>query len=460
VAESQPVGLFVPGPSPDSPGDPEVWRRLVFADVLAKYLASKNVDARCCVGVADLDDRALERAREREQSAEAFSADFVRSLKELGSKLGLDSRTGFHPASAQIEPMLDVCRQLLNKGRAYEKLRSVYYDVFRDRGYGGLVGTDLDKLDLGKTVDLEDYAKDNPKDFTLLKRASLRDLKAGEFVKTEWGNVRPSWYLQMAMAPGSRTDSIRVVLAGRTHQFPHLENLRAIWAKGLQAEPQIWMVVQAVGPREGEGAVPDLPGLLEQAVDPGVIRMWLLSVSYRKPLVYSREILRMWQNNWRRVQNLAADLRVVQAEEGKRGAEVDQALFDLKTGFTEAVEEDLGLYRFWPVLFESCKTLHQRFNNGDLTGAEAEAALDELARIDRVLGIIDWDGLPLPAAQWPDDLARLLESRDRAKKKRDYAEADRLRAEIREAGFILEDTPYGPRVYPGKGGQDGLRATR
>jgi cysteinyl-tRNA synthetase len=447
ATESQPLALFVPGPSPDTPGDPEAWRRVVFSDVLAKYLDFKNVDVHCAVGVADLDDRALERARERGQSSADFSADFTGRLRELGSRLGLDARTAFHPASSQVPSMLEACRQLLNKGRAYEKLRSVYYDVFRDRDYGGLVGADLDKLDLGKTVDLEDYAKDNPKDFTLLKRASLRDLKSGEFVKTEWGNVRPSWYLQMAMAPGDWADRVRVVLAGRTHQFPHLENLRAIWTKGGRSEPQIWMVVQAVTAREER--VPDLGELLQEAADPGAVRMWLLSVSYRKPLVYSRENLRMWQNNWRRVQNLAADLRVVRSEQGRVGKTVDQALFDLKTGFTEAMEDDLGVYRFWPVLFDSCKTLHQRFDRGELSGAEAEAALKELARIDRVLGIIDWERLPLPAERWPEDLARLVEARRRAREHRDFGEADRLRERIREAGYHLEDTPYGPRVYRG-----------
>ena len=173
--------------------------------------------------------------------------------------------------------MLSMCQRLLDKGRGYEKLRSVYFDISRDPDYGGLAGTDLSRISLGKTVDLEDYAKENPEDFTLLKRASLQDIKRGEFLKTKWGNVRPSWYLQMAAAPGEAVDSLDLVQAGGTHQFPHLDNLRAIWS-----------VVQGGVGRQEDVALPDMEALLRER-SPHAVRMWLLSNAYRKQLVYSSE---------------------------------------------------------------------------------------------------------------------------------------------------------------------------
>jgi cysteinyl-tRNA synthetase len=111
-------------------------------------------------------------------------------------------------SSEHVEDMIAVAEQLVSKGFAYEKLQSLYFDISRFGDYGQLSGIDLDKIRLGATVDLDDYEKDNPRDFTLLKRVKLADLKKGLYTKTQWGNVRPSWPLQCATvcASASRRD--------------------------------------------------------------------------------------------------------------------------------------------------------------------------------------------------------------------------------------------------------------
>ena len=84
----------------------------------------------------------------------------------------------------------------MKKGFAYEKYRSVYFDISRFKDYGRLSRVDLKKIQLGKTVDLDEYEKDNPRDFTLLKRTNLSELKKGIYFVTEWGNVRPGWHVE------------------------------------------------------------------------------------------------------------------------------------------------------------------------------------------------------------------------------------------------------------------------
>jgi len=448
--QKDPVNIITPGPSPEHPGDPESWRRLVFMDILSRYLKSKGVNVAANAGVADFDDQALEQARARGQSREEFSASFAASLERKADRLGIKA-VRFVPASSMEETMLAMCRQLLGKGRAYERLRSVYFDVFRSPDYGELVRADLSKLNLGKTVDMEDYSKDNPRDFTLLKRATLQDLKLGEFVKTEWGNVRPSWTLQMASSALKSCREVQVVIAGRSHRFPHLENLRAIWSKSGHGDPDIWMVMQTVWATEGSQMRLELFDLIREVSSPFVLRLWLMSIAYKKPLGYSAESLRMWEHNWKRVQNMVAGLMHADARKNGMDARVEQLLFDLKKGLGEALEDDLSLYRFWPVLFEFCRTVNKMLDAERLGRVEADQILKRLEAIDEILGIVDWGQLPQAPGDWPPDVADKARAREEAKKLKDFSKADQLRNELNALGYRVEDTPKGTRLYRGCG---------
>mgnify|MGYP001067217814 CR=1 FL=1 len=444
--QRDPVSVFTPGPSPENADDPESWRRLVFMDILSRYLQSKGVNVAAGAGVADFDDQALGQARARGQTQQQFSAAFVSSLARKASGLGIKA-VRFVPASSMENAMLTMCRNLLGKGRAYERLRSVYFDVFRSADYGELVRADLSKLNLGKTVDMEDYSKDNPRDFTLLKRATLQDLKLGEFIKTEWGNVRPSWTLQMAGAGLDLNRDVQVVIGGRNHRFPHLENLRAIWSKSGHGDPEIWMLMQTVWAADDSKERLDLSELASEVSSAFVLRLWLMSISYKKPLGYSVDALKMWEHNWKRVQNLMAGLLHADARGSSVDSRVEQLLFDLKKGLTEALEDDLRLYRFWPVLFDFCRTVNKMLDADRVNRVEAELIVERLEAIDQTLGIIDWGQLPQAPKDWPDGVADKVRARDAAKKSKDFATADRLRNELGDLGFRVEDTPKGTRLY-------------
>ena len=126
--------------------------------------------------------------------------------------------------------MIALTRKLLERGFAYEKLRSVYFDISRFKDYGRLSGVDLSKIRVGKTVDLDEYAKENPRDFTLLKRAKLSELKKGLYYTTPWGQVRPSWHLESAaMALKHLNETVDFHVGGVESLFPHDENENALF---------------------------------------------------------------------------------------------------------------------------------------------------------------------------------------------------------------------------------------
>ncbi len=453
------LNIFVAGPSLDTPDDPDAWRRLVLSDVLARSLAAQGggqgCDVRLAVGLADLDDRTLSAARAAGMSRADYVDATLARIRARAERMGLLESVRFETASSSVPLALEIVKKLLGKGLAYEKLRSVYFDVRRDKRYGDMKLMDLDKISVGKTVDLGDYVKDSPLDFTLFKRATLQDLKLGDVLETEWGNVRPSWFLQMAVAGLAALGRVDVLVAGEDHRFPHLENLRAIWS-AAGVEPLVWLTDKKVALEElGEGeAESGLPGglldaLETQAGGAAALRMWLLSSSYRKPLAASAQSLSMWSRNWHKVQETACGLRLVDpAKCGAVGEEVEQAVFDLKAALAAALEDDLALHRFWPGLFTFVKRVNAWLAAGTLTTEGARLCLERLDGADAVLGILDAGQMPVACACLPAEARSLVEKREAARKAKDFAASDLLREKLAACGWRVEDTPGGSRLYP------------
>jgi cystathionine beta-synthase len=442
------LNVYTIGPSLDLPDDPDAWRRLVLADVLARQLTSRGATVKIAVGLADLDDRTLSAARAAGQSRADYVAGVVERIKARARSLRLLPETVFEPASASVPQALDICRKLLGKGQAYEKLRSVYFDVRRDKRYGNMHLMDMDKLSVGKTVDLDDYVKDNPLDFTLLKRATLQDLKLGDVIETEWGNVRPCWFVQIAVAGLAALGRVDVLVAGEDHQFPHLENLRALWS-AAGVEPKAWLADRKLT-RE-DGVELDLDGLMAQTGgrdgQVGGLRLWLLSTAYRKPLAASKQSLSMWARNWRKVQEAACGLRLAQGEGRDVPEDVAQAVFDLKAGLAAALEDDLSLHRYWPKLFTFVKLVNGWLSSGGLSGAAASLCLEQLEAADSVLGILDLSQMPVASDCLPEDVLGLVTDRETARQAKDFAASDSLRQRLAACGYRVEDTAQGPRVY-------------
>jgi cysteinyl-tRNA synthetase len=437
------LGAYTMGPSLDNPDGLDSWRRLALLDVFIRHLAGRGVKAVGVAGLTDMDDRTLAAAREEGTDRASLAEARREAILERGRAMGLSDSLRFPLSSASNETALNLCRKLLGKGLAYEKLRSVYFDVFRDKRYGEIGTVDMDKVSGGRTVDLDAYVKDNPLDFTLLKRASLMDLKRGEVLETQWGNVRPSWFLQhaaMALDEAERTD---VMIGSDKHRFPHLENLRAIWSTAGR-EVQAWMACQQTSEGEGE----TLATVAEKLGGYRAARLWLLSVSTRKPLCASDDNLSMWARNWRRIQEGAAALTLALGARGDTvPSDVNQAVFDLKAAFKTAMDDGLKLHTFWPALFKFVKQVNHWTASDELTGTAAAICLDELKAVDAILAILDPAQMPVPLSDLPAEVQGMVADRQKARDAKDFALSDQLRDKVAAAGFRVEDTGGAPRVF-------------
>jgi cysteinyl-tRNA synthetase len=419
-------------------------RRLVFSDLLRRYLEFKGYNVTHIMNVTDLDDRTIEGADKAGQSLRDFTEGFYQEfLKDLDI-LRIKRASEYPKASEYVEDMIGVAQKLMDKGYAYEKLRSVYFDISRFADYGKLSKIDLDKIRLGKTVDLEVYEKGNPRDFTLLKRATLHELKKGIFYKTKWGNIRPSWHLECpTMAMKLLGDTYDIHMSGSDLIFPHHENTIAISEAVTGKSPaHYWLhneLVMVEGKKPSRGSDHDtytIRRILEQGYTGRVIRFWLLSRHYRKPISFSWSSLHAAKNTVTHLDLFVEKLRY--SSPGGPHPEMDQLLYNLKHKFIEAMDDDLNMALALASLFEFIREINRVMDRKGLSIPDRQNVEEGLQEINSVLDILD-----LEPSKSGEEVEERVKKREEARKKKDWATADRIRQELKDMGIEVIDTNEG-----------------
>ncbi len=199
------VGIYTCGPSLDGPADVGFCRRAVFADMLRRYVHSRGYAVHHVMNIADIDDRTIAECLRAGEPLAEFAARWEESC--LGALEILRAEPADHVprASEHVADMVETARRLIDRGLAYEKLRSVYFHISRFQQYGRLSGVDPGTVSAtGSSTEYDYYEKENPRDFALFKRSSLAELKAGIYWATPWGNARPSWHIECATMATTR----------------------------------------------------------------------------------------------------------------------------------------------------------------------------------------------------------------------------------------------------------------
>ena len=413
-------------------------RRLVVADLLRRYLEYKGYGVTHVVNITDMDDKTIQGSEKAGMELKPFTDQYVQAFFEDMAALGVQPATHYARASEHIDDMVALTGRLLEKGFAYEKLQSVYFDLSRFADYGRLSGIDLDKIRLGSTVDLDDYEKANPRDFTLLKRAKLSEVRRGIYTKTEWGTVRPSWHIQsVAMAMKYLGETFDIYTSSRDLMFPHHENEIAI-SSALTGKPltRCWMHCELVlsGRKKTEAGLgmPYVRDLLNQGHSGRAIRYWLLSHNYRRPLNFSMEALRQAGGAIRRLDECIHLLNHV--EHGDPYGELDQLLYDIKTGFTDAMDDDLDSPSALATIFKIVRKINRLVTNKEMDEMGARRITSAFKRIDEVLNIFELEEPVFDAR-----VQELTRQREEARQSKDWPRADKIRERLRAMGVDVKD---------------------
>jgi cysteinyl-tRNA synthetase len=438
--------IFADGPALYGHLSLGVARRLVLADLLNRYLSFRGLKIRQVVSLIDLDDRALAGAAAAGQDLQEFTGHYREEFFRDARALRFQPDVLYPLASDHIEEMVSLTRKLLERGYAYEKLRSVYFDIARFKDYGRLSGVDLSKIRVGKTVDLDEYAKENPRDFTLLKRAKLAELKKGLYYSTPWGQVRPSWHLESAaMALKHPGETVDFHVGGVESLFPHDENENALFSAATgKPLARAWLHCERVlkdgRPLKEAGPV-TVRDLIAQGYRGEEVRYFLLSAHYRKPLALSEPNLKAVAVARNRLDHFLERLSLVTGE-GAVPPAIEERLFLLKKEFSAALDDDLNISRVLSALFAAVGEFHTDIDRGHLGQAAAAAVLARFQELDEVLGVLN---PPPSAAAGDEEIEARLQAREEARKRRDWQTADQIRLELATQGIEITDTPHGPR---------------
>ncbi|MGD8251852.1 MAG: cysteine synthase [Desulfobacterales bacterium] len=425
------VSIYISGPTAYAPMGLNECRRFVFADLLRRYLELRDYSVRQVVNVTDLDDNTIAGSEAAGESLDVFTERHIRTFKSDIDTLGIQPAEAYPLTREHLDDMIRLAERLAQKGYAYEKLRSLYFDISRFDNYGQLSGVDLEKIRLGHTVDLDDYAKDNPRDFTLLKRVRLSELKRGLFTPSPWGNVRPSWHIQStAMAMACLGDSFDIHISSRDLIFPHNDNEIAI-ANSATGKPlsRFWLHCESI---RGDGIPESLMDLMALGFSGRHVRFWLLSTHYRKPLVYSISRLENARSALKRLDDCVQSLSLVMG--GRPYTDLDQLLYDLKSGFGLCMNDDVNISGAISVLFKCIRKVNGLISSGMIDAGGAGRVLDAFKRIDRTLNLFDFS-----SHQLTGEARDLIERRRKARSERNWVLADQLREELRSLGVFVKD---------------------
>lgn len=439
------ISLFTTGPAVGESLDLGESRRFVVADLLRRYLEYKGFEVTQVINITDMGEKAILDSTQPRPDLDANAKRYMEICHRDLDLLGVQPATYYPRTSEHVDDILDISKALMEKGFAYEKLRSVYFDISKLADYGKLSRVDVQKIRLGKTVDLEAYEKQNPRDFTLLRRATLAELKRGIYLKTSWGNVLPSLHLEtVALAKKHLGETIDIHASSLDFLFPHNENEIAI-AEAATGKPlanyyihcdRVLMDGKKMS-REGEGRV-TVRQLFDQGYSGRQIRYWLLATHYRKPLHFEEDRLQEAARSLERLDEFCQRLQHMAS--GEAVEEVDQFIYEVEQNFDEAMGDDLNISSALAAIFSFIRKLNPYISEGRLSEGQKETALATLEQLDSVLKL-----LHCVEPELDDNTCRLLEARAQARRNRQWDEADRLRQELLELGIKVIDTPEGTR---------------
>jgi cysteinyl-tRNA synthetase len=401
-------------------------RMMVALDMVRAWLRTSGYRVTFVRNITDIDDKIIRRAQENNEPIQALTARFIRAMDEDFAALGVDKPDHEPRATAYVSEMTDIIGRLEKKGLAYHATSGdVNYAVRRFPGYGKLSGKSLDELRAGERVDV-DTAKQDPLDFVLWKRSKPDEPKW----PSPWGDGRPGWHIECsAMSAKLLGEQFDIHGGGEDLQFPHHENEIA-QSEGASGTKFVnyWMHNAFVRVDEEKmskslGNFFTVRDILKK-YDPEVVRFFILRAHYRSPLNYSDAHLDDAK---------AALTRLYTALKDSKGESAVDWNEPHARRFKEAMDDDFGTPEAVAALFD----LANRVNAGE------KALASQLRGLAGVLGLLQREPTSFlqarPAGVSEEWIGGKIAEREAARKRKDYAAADRIRKELSDSGIALED---------------------
>ena len=350
----------------------------------------------------------------------------------------------FPRATEHIKEMTEIIKKLMKKGLAYKASDgSVYFNVRKFSDYGKLANIDVKKLKSGASgrIVADEYSKEDAYDFALWKACSPKD--GDVFWETEIGRGRPGWHIECsAMSMKYLGETFDIHCGGIDLVFPHHQNEIA-QSEGSTGKRFVrhwvhneWLLVEGQKMSKSLGNFYTLRDVLKKAYSSAAVRYLLLSTHYRQQLNFTFKGLAASEES---VERLQEAVRKLKGAKGKRSDEgITLMIAKAREKFNEAMDDDLNISGALAVVFGFVKDINKSLDAG-VGGSDADDALTLLEDFDEVLGVMDFaEDISLTAGQ-----RQLIQQREQLRKRGNFSEADRIRAELRQQGIQLDDTAEG-----------------
>lgn len=421
-------------------------RPICVFDVLRRYLEYRGYEVSYVQNYTDVDDKIIKKANEEGVSASEISERYIAEYQKDAKGLNVRAATVHPKVTQSMNMIIDLVKDLVNSGHAYESNGDVYFKVDTFDGYGKLSHMPLEDLQAGARIDAHEQ-KQNPMDFALWKAA-----KPGEpFWDSPWGKGRPGWHIECsAMAKNYLGATIDIHCGGQDLIFPHHENEIAQSECGNGVEfAHYWMHngYINVDNRKMSKSLGNFFTVREVAEKFGYepIRFLMLQAHYRSQINYNAEIIEQCQSALERLYNCKENMEFAleKAVSGTFTDEQKQAIFARKEQFIAAMDNDLNTADAISALFELVRDINTMTSGVALASKEriasAKNVFDEMCS---VLGLL----YQKKNDEIPKEILDLVEERKAARKAKDFAKADAIRDQITQLGYVVEETRQGTKI--------------
>ena len=421
-------------------------RPLCVFDVLRRYFEYRGYDVTFVQNFTDIDDKIIKRANEEGTDYETVSKKYIEEFWVDAKGLNFKPATVHPLATDNIDKIIEIVSGLIEKGHAYEVNGDVYFSTKTFGEYGKLSHQPLEELEAGARIMVGDIKRD-PMDFALWKSA-----KPGEpYWDSPWGKGRPGWHIECsAMNIRYLGENIDIHCGGLDLIFPHHENEIA-QSECFTGKPfaNYWMHngyinVDNVKMSKSLGNFFTVREVAEKyGYEP--IRYLLISSSYRSPINYSVDIIEQCKAALTRLYNCRdnIDFELKNAPEGELNADIKEMLEKRIEQFNTALDDDLNTADGIAAVFDLVRDI----NSNVLGKGESRQSVEYAAKVFDTL--TDVLGLVYNRKEEKSDaeIDALIEARTQARKEKNWAEADRIRDELKAMGIVLEDTPQGVKWH-------------
>lgn len=423
-------------------------RSVVSFDTIRRYLGYRGYEVDYVMNFTDVDDKIIRTAKELKTSAPEIADRFIEAFNKDTAALNVQPATLNPRVMDHIEDIIAFIQVLVDKGYAYMANNDVYYRTRKFKHYGQLSDQSIDELEVGASqrTGEEQKIKEDPLDFALWKAAKENEIAWD----SPWGLGRPGWHIECSvMATKHLGETIDIHGGGQDLTFPHHENeIAQSEAKTGKTFANYWMHNGYVTIGEEEEKMSKSLGNfvtvheMVQKIDPQVLRFFLATTQYRRPIKYSETTLKEAETNLQKLRTALenAQFRLQNSKEGSPEGTDHAILAEFEQRFVQEMDDDFNAANGITVVYELAKWLNTYSESASIDIELLTAAVEKFKEWLAIFGIY-FVGEEL----LDEEIEQLIEERIQARQARDFARSDEIRDVLKEKGIILEDTAQGTR---------------